>query len=127
SWSSPRSKPRAQDLVLEGFASLQLGDCDQSLQSFASAVDKAPKMGGPWWGIGVCLIQQGETDRGIAALKRASIVDPKLSAPHYSPGLTYASQGNRRLALEQYEVLKRLDPEMAEKLKSEIPSNDSAR
>ena len=120
-WSDPRRRPTVLDLFNEGLASMRLDDCEQGLLLFDLAIKKKPDFAVAWWGAGVCLLDRNSTSEGIEALKKASQLDPRLAEPHYSLGITYAQQGRRGAAYGEYEALKRLDPDMAQKLKEQLP------
>jgi tetratricopeptide (TPR) repeat protein len=120
-WSNPSRKPNAGDFFAEGLASMRVDDCEHGLQSFRLALKKRPGFAWAWWGTGVCLMEEGETEEAIASLKRASVLDPGLGPPHYALALAYVAQGKRAPAYREYELLKGLDPNLAEKLASQLP------
>jgi S1-C subfamily serine protease len=120
-WSNPTQKPKARDFFVEGLAAMRLGDCEHGLESFRLALKKRPAFAAAWWGTGVCLMEKGAMDGGVASLKKASVLDPSFGLPHYALALAYIAQGKRALAYQEYQLLKGLDPNLAEKLVSELP------
>lgn len=52
----------------------------------------------------------------IEAFNQAIRIKPDYVMAHSSLGFTYLIIGNRGMALEQYKILKELDPEKAEEL-----------
>ncbi|HEV3112831.1 MAG TPA: trypsin-like peptidase domain-containing protein [Candidatus Binataceae bacterium] len=119
-WNHPSRRPSVRDLLIQGLASMKLGDCPQGLQSFRLAIEKKPDYAAAWWACGVCLLQQNATNEGIAALKKANHLDPSLALPHYTLGLIYARQDQRGAAHAEYETLKTLDSDLAKKLATQL-------
>lgn len=120
-WSNPSRRADALDFFTEGLASMKLDDCEHGLQSFRLALKKRPDFAMAWWGAGVCLMEEGETDQAVTLLKKASDLDPSLGPPHFALALVYVGQGKRGPAYQEYERLKRVDPELAKKLISQLP------
>jgi tetratricopeptide (TPR) repeat protein len=56
----------------------------------------------------------------IEAYGQAVRIGPNIALAHFGLGLAYVSLNNRGSALEQYEILKSLDSELANKLYSRI-------
>jgi tetratricopeptide (TPR) repeat protein len=50
------------------------------------------------------------------AFKEAIRLEPDYAGAHYNLGMAYNNIGNREAALEQYEILKELGPDTANKL-----------
>ena len=55
-------------------------------------------------------------EKAIEAFKRVIRKNPDDARMHYLLGLQYVDSGNRGSALEQYQILKKLDTERANKL-----------
>lgn len=62
----------------------------------------------------------GRYQEAIASYQEAIRLQPDSAPAHASLGLAYLSLGNRIAALEEYKVLQRLDPKMAEALFKKI-------
>ena len=56
----------------------------------------------------------------MEAFKQAIRVDPDFAPAHYNMGIIYLNTGDKAAALEEYKILKELNPEMAEMLFKQI-------
>ena len=52
----------------------------------------------------------------IDAFKQAILIAPAYVIPHYSLGLSYLKIGDKKLALDEYKILKELDIDLANEL-----------
>jgi len=52
----------------------------------------------------------------VESYKQAIRIKPDLAEAHYKLGIAYLIKGDRGSALEEYKILKVLDPESAKKL-----------
>jgi tetratricopeptide (TPR) repeat protein len=52
----------------------------------------------------------------LQAYTRAIRVNPQMVPAHYNLAMIFLKQGNRKLALQQYAILKGLDAQAAERL-----------
>ena len=59
---------------------------------------------------------RGRYHEAIEACKEAIRIDPDYAWAHYNLGLTYLKTGNKDGAQKQYEILKDLDRDSADKL-----------
>ena len=64
---------------------------------------------------GISLANDSDAE-AIEALKQAIRINPDDADAHYNLGLFYSLSNDKDSALEQCEILKRLDPELADKL-----------
>jgi tetratricopeptide (TPR) repeat protein len=62
----------------------------------------------------------GENQPSIDAYKQAIKLRPDFAQPHFNLGIVYNALGKKRSALEEYQLLRRLDPERAQKLRALI-------
>jgi tetratricopeptide (TPR) repeat protein len=63
--------------------------------------------------MGVTYNRMQNPQAAIRAYIRAIRVNPRMEPAHFNLGITYLSQGNRKLALDQYEILRGLESEAA--------------
>lgn len=70
--------------------------------------------------LGINNCELGRYKKGIEALKHVTILKPNWARAHYHLGIAYLKSGDKDLALEQYEMLKGLDKNYANKLFSII-------
>ena len=73
--------------------------------------------------VGVAYYELSSFDNAAKYLKKASQLAPNSARIHYLLGSSYMKAGKKDLAIEQYEVLKRLDVNYAKKLFDEIYHN----
>ena len=68
------------------------------------------------------ILAASDVERKIEELKQAIRINPDFADAHFNLGLAYVLSNDRASALEQYEILKSLDPdpEMANVLFNEI-------
>jgi tetratricopeptide (TPR) repeat protein len=68
------------------------------------------------YNIGVTYNRMDRPEEAVRAYTLAIRANPRMAAAHYNLGLTYFNQGRRKLALDQYEILKGLDSDSANEL-----------
>ena len=70
--------------------------------------------------LGIALARQGKIQEAIAHHHEALRIKPNLPEAHYSLGLAYLMIGNRESALEEYRILKTINPNLANTLSQKI-------
>lgn len=65
-------------------------------------------------------LNKGQIEEAIASFDKAISLDPQNAFSHYSLGLTYISLNENDLAIEQYNILKGLNKNLAEQLQNKI-------
>jgi tetratricopeptide (TPR) repeat protein len=70
--------------------------------------------------LGMAYYNWGSYYEAIKALRRALQIEPKYPHAHYSLGLVYIDLRDKVLALEEYEVLKDMAPDIADHLLDKI-------
>jgi tetratricopeptide (TPR) repeat protein len=75
--------------------------------------------------LGVALGKFGNCEEEIEAYKRAIELNPDDPITHYNLGKTYIEIGNQEAAMQQYEILKTQDEELAAELWELINKSDS--
>ncbi len=76
------------------------------------------------YNIGVTYHRMNNAREEIRAYITAIRANPRMAAAHYNLGLAFLSQGRRQLALGQYEILKTLKPDIADRLFEKIYPQD---
>jgi tetratricopeptide (TPR) repeat protein len=97
-----------------------LGSYDEALDLLHQASSLAPDNAEIYFDIGVIYNSQKLPEKELGAYIQAIRLDPQLVSAHYNLALLYLSQGNRNLALQEYTILKTLDPRTAERLFQKI-------
>lgn len=97
-----------------------MGHHDEALALLLRASSLAPDDAGIYFDIGVTYHQKDQPDKALRAYTQAIRADPRMASAHHNLGLLFIAEGNRKLALQQYEILKSLDKDLAESLFEEI-------
>lgn len=92
------------------------GHFEEAMALFTQAGGLEPDNELIHYNIGVTYNRMDRPEEAVRAYTLAIRANPRMAAAHYNLGLTYFSQGRRKLALDQYEILKGLDPDSANKL-----------
>jgi tetratricopeptide (TPR) repeat protein len=66
--------------------------------------------------MGMAYLSLKKFDEAIDSLKHAILLKPDFGKAYYNLGVAYMTQGDRDSALNQYNILRSLDPDRAEKL-----------
>ncbi len=94
----------------------RLGRHDDALDLLRRASTLAPENAEIFFDMGVAYNAKNLPDEELRAYTKAISVNPKLAPAHYNMALIFLKQGNRKLALQQYAILKSLDTQVAEAL-----------
>ena len=73
--------------------------------------------------VGIAYYELGSFEKAVEYLRKASQLDPNLARAHYLLGSAYLKGNKKDLAIDQYEVLKKLDENYAKRLFDEIYGN----
>ena len=66
--------------------------------------------------ISLGLLEQGKYQEAVMQLSEALRLNPNFAEAHYNLRKAYLMVGNRGLALKEYEILKAMNPDLAERL-----------
>ena len=78
------------------------------------------------YNLGNCYGESGMNKEAIESCKQAIEIDPDFADAHYNLGLSSFYLNDKATALKQYEILKSLDSELANKLSNYIRRNPDA-
>lgn len=92
----------------------RIGRHDDALDLLLKASALAPNNAQIHFDVGLAYRSKNLPEEELHAYTRAIRANPRLVPAHYHLGLLFLGQGNRKLALQQYEVLKGLDIAAAE-------------
>jgi S1-C subfamily serine protease len=109
--SSKNKTELAESLYRTGLDSLWLGNYDNAVGYFETAVNKNPKRAEAWVQVGYCKVKQGKNTEAIRAYQQALQLKPDDPEIHNKLGDAYYYAGRLREAIESYTEAARLLPE----------------
>jgi len=112
--SSKSKTELAESLYRTGLDSLWLGNYDNAVGYFETAVNKNPKRAEAWVQVGYCKVKQGKSAEAIRAYQQALQLKPDDPEIHNKLGDAYYYAGRLREAIESYTEAARLCPDDAE-------------
>ncbi|MEJ2314168.1 MAG: tetratricopeptide repeat protein [Nitrospirota bacterium] len=99
-----------------GIEHSKAGRDGEAVESFEKAVELTPNNVGYLKDLAEAYATTSRYQDSIDALTRALELRPGDTELRYSLGMVYLKKGDRALAMEEYKVLRRTDPELAAKL-----------
>jgi tetratricopeptide (TPR) repeat protein len=93
---------------------------DKGAQAFARSTELDPEYWGGFMGLGMCYYLQKQYAMSLDPFKQAIRLRPEDDGSHYYLGLSQLMLGQKSDAMQQYEELRKLKSELADKLLSEI-------
>jgi len=109
--SSKSKAELAETLYRTGLDSLWLGNYDNAVGYFETAVNKNPKRAEAWVQVGYCKVKQGKNAEAIRAYQQALQLKPDDPEIHNKLGDAYYFAGRLREAIESYTEAARLRPD----------------
>ena len=100
---------RAADFA--GFSFQQSGDMTQAEQWFRMALQQAPRVAPPWFGLGQIRLSQHRPEDAIQFFQQAISIDRTAEGFHYEMGEALEQDSQPLLALGEYREELRLHPE----------------
>ena len=94
----------------------RLENWEEALAYFEKTIELNPTFAQGYLGLGITYNILGFSAKAMEALKRAVLIDPRFAQAHHALALCYLRNGDRALALEEYEILRGLDPDLADQL-----------
>src|SRR3990170_974773 len=98
-----------------GVAYLKSGMYNEAIEAFKQAIRIGPDDAKAHKTLGYVYFNLYMYNEAIESLKQVIRINPDATA-HYNLGFVYVSLNDRVSAIEQYEILKSLDSELADKL-----------
>jgi len=93
-----------------GVAYYQLGQIDNAMDAFLSAVKIDPGSGISRYNLGCVLEEKGDIDQAIDHLRRAASIMPAHADVHFNLALALEKKNERRQALEEWQMYLRYAP-----------------
>ena len=99
-----------------GLAYGELGRYYEAIEVLKISIRLNPNSSDAHVNLGMTYGRLNRYDEAINAFKHAIRINPNDASAHYGIGLSNLMIGNKKMALEEYKILKELDAEMANKL-----------
>jgi len=96
----------------------------RAIDAYLQAIRYEPRFPEAWNNLGYCYRKVKEYQKSIEAYRRALELRPDFAYAHEYIARTYLAMGNRQEAMRHYEILRRLDSKLAERLLRAIQAND---
>ncbi len=116
-----RIRPNAAEIHGNlGTALAKQGKLKDAVVQLRNALQMNPDYTEAHFSLGEILVRQGKLQEGIFHLTQALRTKPDLAEAHFSLGMAYWRTGNREWALEEYKILKTINPDLADSLSQKI-------
>ena len=99
-----------------GWVYFKLGRYPQAIKACKQAIRIKPDYVEAHYNLGWVYFKLGRYPQAIKAFKQAIRIKPVDAKAHYLLGLAYLLNGDKGSALEEYEILKKLDKDLSNKL-----------
>lgn len=96
------------------------GLLDEAVEQYRGVLERSPRHAGARYGLGSAYAQKGRYDEAVEALNETVSLKPTWSTPHYALGVVHLIRGDVEAAFREYQVLRQLDPPLADSLFAKI-------
>ncbi|MGD0784832.1 MAG: tetratricopeptide repeat protein [Sedimentisphaerales bacterium] len=103
-----------------GVAYGSLGRYDEAIDAFEQAIKIEPDLADAYCNLGATYSRLNRRADEIEAYRQAVKIRPDLADAHYNLGLAYLAIGDKNSALTELNILKSLNPQLADKLLKDI-------
>ena len=94
----------------------RLENWEEALMHFKKTIELSPTFAQGYLGLGITYNILGFTVEAMKALKKAVLINPRFAQARHALALCHLRNGDRASALEEYEILRGLDPDLADQL-----------
>ncbi len=99
-----------------GDAYIKLGSYAMAAEAYKQAIQLDPNNDSLHSNVGIALSLAGKPVQAIVFLKQALAINPDNAGAHYLLGMTFRRIDDMKAALDEYKILKELDPVLADAL-----------
>jgi serine/threonine protein kinase/Flp pilus assembly protein TadD len=117
----------AMALYKSGIAYSNQGQYQKAIAAYLEVVKIRPESVGAFFNIGLAYEKLGQYQEAIKAFKQVTVLEPKHTLARYNLALAYNVGNEKKLAMEEYIILKNQDPQLANKLLRAISNNSAKR
>jgi len=112
-WTKPNYVDAYNNL---GLAYSKLGQLQEEIEAYKQAVKIKPDYAEAYYNLGASYSNLGRYAEAIEAFKQAVKFRPDDALTHFGLGSTYLKMGDKDAMLKQYDILKLLEPTLADRL-----------
>lgn len=94
----------------------RLENWEEALTYFKKTIELSPTFAQGYLGLGITYNILGFNVEAMKALKKAVLINPRYAQARHALALCHLRNGDRASALEEYEILRGLDPDLADQL-----------
>ena len=128
SWDSPQEKQaspaKAQAEYEKGYRYLKAGEYKKAIKSFESVLKENPSNAMAYNNMGYSYRKLKQYDKALELYGKALMLDPNLAEAHEYMGEAYLELGKIAEAKQHLVILEKLNPKLAEELRTEIARYD---
>ena len=110
-----------------GIAFSKQGQYQKAIAAYQEVVKIRPDSFGAFFNMGLAHEKLGQHQEAIKSFKQVTIIKPNDALARYNLALTYNIVGEKKSAMEEYIILKKQNPQLANKLLGVITSNSAMR
>jgi len=116
-----RLNPKYTEAVLESAMVAALNyQYEDAIARFKRALELEPKSAEAHFCLGITYAAMGRQEDGIKSMKEGLAIDPSDPHWHFELARLYLGAGDKKSAMDEYAVLQKLEPNLAETLLKEI-------
>jgi tetratricopeptide (TPR) repeat protein len=93
-----------------------MGRYDEAIESYRQVIRIQPNDAEAYYNMGIACRGLGNINEAIESFKQAIRIKPSYIEAHYNLGVAYMEMGKRDSSLQEYEILKELDKDLADRL-----------
>ena len=94
----------------------RLENWEEALAYFKKTIELSPTFAHGYLGLGITYNILGFNVEAMKAIKTAVLIDPRFAQARHALALCHLRNGDRASALKEYEILRGLDPDLADQL-----------
>jgi tetratricopeptide (TPR) repeat protein len=127
-WDSPQEKQaspaKGQAEYEKGYRYLKAGEYKKAIKSFESVLKENPSNAMAYSNMGYSYRKLKQYDKALELYGKALMLDPNLAEAHEYMGEAYLELGKIAEAKQHLVILEKLNPKLAEELRTEIARYD---
>jgi serine/threonine protein kinase len=121
------ARDKAMELYKSGIAYSKQGEYQKAIAAYSEVVKIRPESVGAYFNLGLAYEKLGQQKEAIKAFKQVTVLEPNHALARYNLALAYNFGDEKKLAMEEYIILKKQDPQLANKLLRAISTNSANR